>query len=310
MKRLLFCLSLLLTSFLSPAQLRIVSYNVENLFDTEHDSLKYDQDFLPDGKYHWTLSRYINKINNLSRVIVSIGEWQIPAIVGLCEVENERCLKDLVENGPLRKQGYRYVHRESPDQRGIDCALLYQPKKFQLLSSDFFSVPLPEDERPTREIVYAKGIFNKRDTLHVMLCHLPSQLGGTQKTAHKRAIALGVLQQKVDSLLSLNVEAQIIIMGDMNMRPVDALRGMHNLMLHFEERNEGTHKWQGEWSCLDQFYVSDALVDKSVAHIYAAEWLQCVDDKYGGMQPYRCFYGYEYRNGYSDHLPVYLEIVR
>ena len=307
MKHFFLMLALWLCAGLS-AQVRIVSYNVENLFDTKHDTLKLDEDFTPKGKYHWTVSRYYSKINNLSRVLVSVGEWQPPVVVGLCEVENEQCLKDMVSSGPLRKMEYQYVYQESPDQRGIDCVLLYRNKNFRLLHSGFFTVPMPEGERPTRDIVYAEGIVNKRDTLHIMMCHLPSQLGGTKETAHKRAIAHRVLQQAVDSILQVHPDASIVIMGDMNAKPTDELRGMHNLMMSFEQQHKGTHKWKGEWSCLDQFYVSDALLKRVEAHIYDAVWIQHEDEHYGGLEPFRCLYGYKWKNGYSDHLPIYLDI--
>ncbi len=290
------------------AQMRIMSYNVENLFDAVHDTLKSDTDFTPDGKYHWTWSRYRQKLEHLSRVVVSVGEWNPPVVVGLCEVENENCLNDLVKKSPLRNLNYSYIHKESPDERGIDCALLYDNNRFHLLNKAFLSVPMPTGERPTRDIVYAEGVIGKQDTLHVMMCHLPSQLGGIAATAHKRAIAYIVLQQAVDSILDLHPAAQIVIMGDMNAKPQDNLQRMHNLMITMEGGDSGTHKWKGEWSCLDQFYVSDNLYQRVKAHIYDAPWLLREDEHFGGTEPLRCYYGLRWQNGYSDHLPVYLDI--
>lgn len=307
MKKTILILFTLSAAFLQ-AQVRVVSYNVENLFNTTHDTLKLDEDFTPAGKYHWTPARYQRKIDNLSRVLVNIGEWTPPVVVGLCEVENEQCLQDMVVYGPLKNLGYSYIHRESPDQRGIDCALLYQPKQFRLLRSDFLPVPMPQGERPTRDIVYAVGVVGKRDTLHIMMCHLPSQLGGTEATAHKRAAAHRVLQAAVDSILAFSPQAKIIIMGDMNAKPTDQLQGMHNLMMPLEQQQRGTHKWKGEWSCLDQFYVSEALLPSVEAHIYDAEFLQHEDEHFGGLEPFRCYYGLQWQNGYSDHLPIYLDI--
>ena len=308
---------------LSYAQTRIISYNVENLFDTKHDSLKLDEDFTPEGKYHWSQSRYNRKIENLSRVIVSVSGWNNAALVGLCEVENEQCLTDLLNIGGLKRLGYKYIHQESPDQRGIDCALLYDPKQFQLLNNRFIQVVLPEGERPTRDIIYASGIVKssnsgnsrrrtlRQDTLHIMMCHLPSQLGGTEQTAFKRAIAHRVLQRAVDSILSIQPKAKIVIMGDMNSAPTEQLRGMHNLMVPMEKQlrgEAGTHKWQGIWSCLDQFYVSESVYGHADAHIYDEEWIMERDTKFGGEKPMRCYNYITWQPGYSDHLPIYLEI--
>lgn len=309
----------LLASLSMQAQLRIISYNVENLFDTKHDSLKLDEDFTPDGRYHWTKSRYNRKLENLSRVIVSIGEWKNAAVVGLCEVENEQCIIDLLNIGKLKHLGYEYIHQDSPDERGIDCALLYDPKQLTPVSHAFIRVPMPESERPTRDIIYmcaqvkqkGKHQHSHLDTLHIMMCHLPSQLGGAEQTAHKRAIAHRILQHTVDSILFSSYNAKIIIMGDMNSAPTDHLRGMRNLMVPIEKelRSEaGTHKWQGYWSCLDQFYVSKSLLEKARAHIYNESWILERDEKYGGEQPMRCYKYTTWQPGYSDHLPIYLDI--
>lgn len=308
----------LFLSFALQAQLRIVSYNVENLFDTRHDSLKLDEDYTPEGKYHWTISRYNRKLENLSRVLVNISRWDNSAVIGLCEVENEQCLKDLLNIGGLKKFGYKYIHQESSDQRGIDCTLLYDPQQFNLLNYRFIHVPMPENDRPTRDIVYACGIikFNVQgrtlaDTLHIMMCHLPSQLGGTTQTAHKRVIAHNVLQNTIDSIKNITHEARIIIMGDMNSQPTDNLNGMQNLMLPMEEKskgNAGTHKWQGSWSYLDQFYISHSLHDRATAYVFSEDWIMEKDERYGGYMPMRCYQYTTWKPGYSDHLPIYIDI--
>ena len=308
--------------FALQAQLRIVSYNVENLFDTRHDTLKLDEDFTPEGKYQWTQSRYNRKIENLSRVIVSVSGWHNAAVVGLCEVENEQCLKDLTSIGGMKRMGYKYIHQESPDQRGIDCAILYDPAQIKISGSKFIPVVLPEGERPTRDIVYITGEVtagksssrysqSRTDTLHIMMCHLPSQTGGTEQTAFKRAIAHRVLQRTVDSILQAQPKAKIVIMGDMNAAPTDRLHGMHNLMVPLEKElkgEAGTHKWQGVWSCLDQFYVSEQIYDRAKVHIYNEAWILERDSKYGGEKPLRCYNYTTWQPGYSDHLPIYLDI--
>lgn len=292
----------------------VISYNVENLFDTRHDTLKNDSAFLPDGYYHWTSQRYKDKLEKLSRVIANMSRWNSPALIGLYEVENEHCVKDLVY-GPLKRYRLRYCHYESPDQRGIDCALLYNPKRFTLLESHPIAVPMPASERPTRDILYAKGLMRfaqgSTDTLHVMVCHLPSQLGGTAATAGKRAIAHGVMQATVDSIYRQSPNAKIIIMGDMNATPVDNLKGMKNLMVDMPTDSIGSHKWQGQWSMLDQFYLSPSLEPLcSLPVIFQEPFLLSEDEKFGGKEPFRSYNGPKYIGGFSDHLPIGISIKR
>ena len=151
-------------------------YNVENLFDCRHDSLKEDREFLPDGEKKWTPARYWRKLDALSKVVAAVGEERLPDLVGLCEVENDSVLFDLTRRSSLRALGYRYVATHSPDVRGIDVALLYQPGSFRLLESH--EIPVPSAEagfRPTRNVLYVKGEVLSGDTLHVLVCHLPSR---------------------------------------------------------------------------------------------------------------------------------------
>ena len=134
---------------------RVVSWNIENLFDTHHDSLKNDHEYLPDAIRHWNYSRYKKKLADVARVITAIGEWNPPALVGLCEVENDTVLRDLTRRSPLKELSYRYVMTNSPDLRGIDVALLYQRDLFKLLSSRSISIPPLKQYRPTRDLLHA-----------------------------------------------------------------------------------------------------------------------------------------------------------
>ncbi|HCS87520.1 MAG TPA: hypothetical protein DIW30_03645 [Bacteroidales bacterium] len=344
----------------SPDTLRIVSYNVENLFDNRHDTLKSDFDFTPEGTHHWTYRRYQAKVGRIAQVLTAIGGWQAPVLVGLCEVENDRCLRSLCWH--LRRYRYKYVHYESPDERGIDVALLYDSTRFHLLHSEPIPVPLPS--APTRDILYVRGtilpnsqssfsdkphnptpnipatgiyhiphITNTNtyhtqplsdpvsmgapipaDTLHLFICHFPSQLGGTSETEWKRAVAKSVLQSRIDSLLTAFPSANVIVMGDMNSAPANDLIGMTNLM--FPLANEaplgtrGTHKYNGIWTFLDQFYISEALTARASAYVFAPSWLLESDEKYLGTKPRRTFNGYHYQDAYSDHLPVVLTIYK
>ena len=282
----------------------VVSYNVENLFDCQHDTLKDDYSFLPDGMHHWSYYRYYNKLDHIAQVIVNIGGWGTAAMVGLCEVENERCLKDLCYR--LKRFHYKYVHYESGDERGIDVALLYDSTKVKVLNSKPLHVSLDGDA--TRDILFVETLVGGQDTLYAMMCHLPSKLGGAAATEWKREAAKQVIQQQVDSILEVALNASIVVMGDMNTEPKDDLSSMNNLMIGWERVGKGTHKYQGMWSCLDQIYVSDALKNRARATIFSPKWLLDEDIKYLDYQPKRTYQGYRYKGGYSDHLPVVLKI--
>ncbi len=308
MRRCVLCLALWLAVLGLQAQEKflIISYNVENLFDAEADSLGRDTEYTQAGARHWSYGRYQNKLQHIAQVIANIGGWQVPALVGLMEVENGRCLRDLTRYH-LTNYRYGYLHREGADVRGIDCALLYDKRQFQLLDSAFIAVPLAG--RPTRDIVYAKGLVGraKADTLHVFVCHLPSQYGGAAATAHRRSAAFSVLQGQIDTILAANAGANIVVMGDMNQAPQENLRGVTNRMLDIDASVRGTHKYQGLWSFLDQFYTSGDWFEESKVGVFAPDWLLEDDPKYLDKRPLRTYQGMRYQaEGYSDHLPIYL----
>lgn len=292
------------SAVLAQDSLTIVSYNVENLFDCEHDTLKNDSSFLPHGLHRWNYHHYQTKLNRIAQVLVNISGWESAALVGLCEVENKRCLRDLCYR--LRRFHYQYVHYESDDERGIDVALLYDSTKVKILNSKTLCVPLENDV--TRDILYVKALIEGKDTLHAMVCHLPSQLGGSATTSKKRQIAKQVIQNEINTILHVQPKANVVVMGDMNSEAIDDLQGMNNLMIDLEKEGIGTHKYQGMWSCLDQFYVSSALKNTTRASVFSPEWLLEEDTKYLDYQPKRTYVGYRYHNGYSDHLPIVLKI--
>ena len=283
-----------------PSSICIVSYNVENLFHPDRDSLNPDTAFTPQGERRWSYTRYYRKVENIARVLTNIGEWGGVDIIGLQEVENAACVKRLCCT--LRRGEYDYIHYDSPDSRGVDVALIYKKAKFTPVLANRLHVDL--GGQTTRDILYVCGLTECNDTLHLLVCHLPSQLEGRTATEWKRAAAKRVLQEQVDSILSQQSNARIVLMGDMNTSPKDDIRGMNNRMI---ELKNGTYKHQGRWTCFDQFYTSPALNDASV-HIYDASWIQEPDEKYLGTKPMRCYIGFRYRNGFSDHLPVVLNI--
>ena len=285
------------------SSLRIVSYNVENLFDTQHDTLKNDFSYMPDGMHHWSYYRYKTKVNRIAQVLVNIGGWESIPLVGLCEVENAKCLRKLCYF--LRCYNYQFVHYDSPDERGVDVALLYDSTCIQILDSKPLPVSLNGDF--TRDILYVSALY-QQDTIHTLVCHLPSQLGGAVETEWKRQHAKQVIQNQIDSILMHQPDAKIVVMGDMNTLPKDDLSKMYNMMLPIQKSGQGTHKYQGIWTCLDQFYVSPSIVSRSVASIFSPQWLLEEDTKYLDYKPRRTYIGYRYNDGYSDHLPIVLHI--
>ena len=286
----------------------IVNYNVENLFHPKHDSVlvdsvwveKDDYEWTPEGKRRWSYARYHNKVDNIARVLTNIGEWKGVDIVGLQEVENAWCMSRLCRT--MRVGEYDFVHYESPDERGIDVALMYRKSRIDTLRTRTMRVDLVKET--TRDILYVCVQVDKKDTLHLFVCHLPSQRGGKAETEWKRTRAKQVLQGGVDSVLAVDKKAKIIVMGDMNSAPKQDIPPLTNRMMHIKG---GTHKYQGQWTCLDQFYTSPGLDSVSEVRIYDAEWIQETDEKHMGLKPKRTYNGYKYQNGYSDHLPIILE---
>lgn len=309
---------------------RIMFYNVENLFDTFNDSLKNDEEFLPDGEKQWNINRYNKKLYSIFKVIAAVGEESPPEIIGLCEIENRKVLSDLIFKTPLSKYEYNIIHKESDDHRGIDVALLYRKDKIKYISEDYLKVNLGENQA-TRDILYFEGAFEDSDTFHFFVNHWPSRRGGEVKSRSKRMQAASVLKTYIDSLQKLNICPKIIIMGDFNDTPVN--KSLQSLVLTnpglecnnlinlseilCKEYKYGTYRYQAEWNLLDQFLVSSQLLIETgiytkpdLVKIFTSEFLSVEDEKYGGTKPYRTYLGPRYLGGYSDHYPIYLDLFK
>lgn len=318
----------------SQSDFRILFYNVENLFDTVDDPEKNDDEFLPDGTMNWQPWKYWEKLRNISRVITAVGEMYSPAIVGLCEIENDSVIFDLTRRSPLRAQGYEYVVTNSPDERGIDVALLYQRHQFKLLEKNEYEIVFRnKSTRPTRNLLHAAGQVISGDTLDVFVCHWPSRSGGQRESEPARIDAAVLLRNKVDSLFAIREKANIVIMGDFNDHPNDKSlfqtlkarslnyhrsdKELYNMFFHrVKEKNFGTYFFQGRWEVLDQFIVSGNLLSESnsvyikgkEAHVFKRDFLLEEDSKFGIKRPYRTHLGPRYIGGFSDHLPVYMDL--
>ena len=314
--------------------LRVMFYNVENLFDFKNDTLKEDEAFLPEGERYWTEDKFYEKIHKTAKVIIATGGWEPPALVGLCEVENRNCLEKLIYSSPLKNLDYRIIHQESPDERGIDVAVLYRRDVFTPLKKRFIEINNPESpDDKTRDIVWVKGMVNRKDSLHIFINHWPSRWGGQLATESKRKFVASVLRETVDSVLHNNPSAKIVIMGDMNDKPdnksvSDVLNAysvnnnirdtaLYNLSYRMRERQQGgTLKYDGQWILFDQIIVSGNLLNAQKglhckpenAEIFRRDFLLRKDEKNVGYKPYRTFRGYRHVGGFSDHLPVFLDI--
>lgn len=321
--RILLTFLFLLSSFLSEAQTRltIVELNTENLFDTRHDTLKNDYEFLPDSPRHWTRTKYWQKLNRIGQTIIACGEdssgWTLPDIVGLCEVENDSVLFDLTRRSLLRKARYEYVMTASNDTRGIDVALLYSPFSFRLIKADTIRVIPMKEMRPTRDILYVEGEIESGDTLHVFLLHAPSRMGGELYSRPFRKHVMKRLCNAIDSLRDKYLDPKLLVMGDFNDyadSPSLQLAYEHGLINVSAEAHgcngaKGTYRYHGEWGSLDQILVSENLRSWVIdCRINDARFLLEEDTKYGGVKPRRNYNGMRFNNGFSDHLPLVLHL--
>lgn len=293
----------------------VVFWNVENYFDPFADPLTGYDEFTPEGAYSWTWDRFLKKKNDLAKIIISCGTqedgtWEAPAIVGLCEIENRYVLSLLVNDSPLAPLQYGIIHRDSPDPRGIDVALLYLKARFLPLERAYY--PLKEEDNivlKTREILYVKGILDNRDTLHFFVNHWPSKRGGVLAEGY-RMCASELLLQVIDSICRVSPQARVIVMGDFN-DPPDSRPLMHLSGKGLINVSRGaTYKYLGVWECLDQFLVSPSVHNNiEYVKVHKNNYLLERDETHLGDKPKRTYRGPVYHGGVSDHLPVTLKFI-
>ncbi len=334
MKHLGFLLAFISISTITFAQkqLCIAFYNQENLFDTIDDPHKNDNEFLPTAQKKWNSEKYIAKINHMAHVISSMNEGKGPDVLGVCEIENNAVLQDLVLDKQLEKLQYDIIHYESPDDRSIDNALIYKSSRFKFIYSAAYPVKFAENPHAkTRDILLVKLQAKNKESIVFLVNHFPSRLGGPG-TEIKRFQAAKVLRHVYDSLLKANPKQAVVIMGDFNDEPTDpsidsvlAAKGstnemkaendIFNTMYALKKNGEGSYFYRKEWNMLDQLMVSKPLVDCKIklcyqtesSAIYKKDWMLETDERHKGA-PLKTFSGNKYLNGYSDHFPVYLYI--
>ncbi len=308
-------------------QFKIVFYNTENLFDTIDDPNKSDEDFLPGSKVAWTGERYDVKLKHTARTLVSIDSLDLPAIIGLAEVENKAVLNDLIAKTDLKRGNYQAILEEGSDPRGIDVALIFRKNVMKYISHHAF--PSAQSFQ-TRSVLYVRLEDAKKDTFHIFVNHWKSRTGGATETEPKRIENAETLKHLTDSLLARNPKAKVVIMGDFNDEPVNkslsetlgAMKpekkitstGLYNLMYDRFQKGEGTLYYK-DWDLFDQFVVSGNLLEKKAgksplilapyAYIFSTDWL-LYKNKTGDMMPNRTASSKDYFGGYSDHLPVYV----
>ncbi|QZE13197.1 hypothetical protein K4L44_11430 [Halosquirtibacter laminarini] len=318
----------------------VLSYNVENLFDTHDDPKTKDDDFTPEGRNKWTQERYQKKIVDLSKVISASGEGTLPALIGLCEIENRAVLTDLVNSEALKGGDYGISQFESPYYRGMDVALLYSKKVFKVKEEKVIPVTMLSNPKfTTRDILRVKGELNG-ESFFIYVNHWSSRRGGSEKSEPKRMIAASLLRRDVDQVLGDDRQANIIIMGDMNEDPDelalrDVLRAnevpsdlstvsndgtLFNMMYYLDKQGKGTYNYHGKWNMLDNMIVSSNLLKKKSGYkvvmpspdkmdtdypssIFIKKWFTYFSDL-GRTSPSKTYGGPHYYGGFSDHYPI------
>ncbi len=301
----------------------VAFYNLDNLFDIYDDPDTLDDDFTPQGEKHWTLRRYKNKLNKISDVLVQLGvqhSQTVPVLIGLAEVENETVLIDLINTKKLAPHHYGFAHFESPDERGIDVALLYQKKYFELIDAQKHPVLLYDEHGNrdfTRDILKVKGYLNG-ELIYAIVNHWPSRRSGMDVSEKKRIIAAGVVHDIIDEIHRDTPDAKIIIMGDFNDGPHSISIQKHlvtddffNPMAYLKDKGEGTSTYNDEWFLFDQIIFSkNFLNSKPQTHVF--KYADVFDPKFVRTwkgkrknKPFRTFIGRWHQGGYSDHFPVF-----
>lgn len=305
----------------------IVSYNVENLFDTIDNKGVIDEEFLPSGRLKWNSERYYVKLNRLEEAI-TINLKENPIVIGLVEIENKGVLEDLKKTGRLAKTNYGIAHEDSPDARGIDCGLLYDKSSFKLMEMESLKISIDSiPDFKTRDILYVKGQLQGGKIIHLFVNHWPSRRGGEKESEIRRIQAALVARAKVDEILKAEPEANIVLMGDFNDHPdnasvqdvlkakavTDTNADLVDLFEDDHREGKGTHNFRGKWGILDHFIVSKALFAGSngiqlfpndAKIVYEEKLLFTQKD--GSKKPSTTYGGPNYYGGYSDHLPIQL----
>lgn len=305
---------------IAQSQFTAAWWNVENLFDTRDDPRTNDDDFTPDGEYRWTYRKLQAKLQGIAKTLVMAD---LPDVVGLAEVENKYVLRELCNSTPLRQAGYRYVHHDSPDRRGIDVALIYRQDRYRVLRDSVVRVSDSAEGFFTRDILVVEGVTPQGDTLCFVLNHWPSKRGGEEAEAHRMDIA-ATLRRLMNELYAKYPQGAVVAMGDMNSTADEApmvgamgfgtdsvnADGIRNLTWRLP-RDWGSHKFQGQWDYIDQVLLlaGDGWMVGDLKLLRYDHLLTGEKNK-PGVRPRRTNQGPRYEGGLSDHLPLRLRLKR
>lgn len=317
----------------------VAFYNLENLFDTINNNGKYDLEFSPKGSHKWDGKKYWSKIHNMAYAISQMTTKTTPmgpAVIGVSEIENITVLQDLVADPAIKEWDLQIVHHDSPDARGVDVSLLYNPKMFRVLNVTNHRLTIPDLPKfRTRDQMCVVGLMGTKETgfsqVGIIVNHWPSRRGGAAESSYLREAAAALNKQIADSLLKVNPNMGIITMGDMNDDPFNkstaeilgAVKnikkvvpgGFYNPFWEKLDKGIGSYIYRGSWNLFDQIIVNSNIVDgKCGLKFYAAEvhnkqFLIQQDGQYKGY-PFRTFSAGVWTNGYSDHFPTEIFLVR
>ncbi len=297
-----------------------IFWNVENFYDWICDSTVVDE-FYYNGQMRWNYGRFVKKRDRLAKTILDFSYPDYPTFIGLAEIENRLVLNQLIYKTPLIKGEYGVIHRDSPDVRGIDVALLYIIALFNPIKSAFYPLISKEgDTLRTREILYCKGVLRGKDTLHILINHWPSKYSGKKISDISRSIAAKKLHNICDSILSVDSYSNIIVCGDFNETTHSNLYdSLLKVLVRVELVSQlgGTIKYRGVWQEIDHFFVSQNIyclqsnpyLCSTSVYSHEVDYLLVRDIKYTYYKPYRTYIGPRYIGGFSDHLPIKIILI-
>lgn len=309
-------------------------YNIENLYDTINQP-NNDEEFLPESANKWNTAKYYKKLENLSTVISQLGIDATPegvSILGLAEVENRGVLEDLVKTEKLKNRNYQIVHYDGPDRRGVDVALLYNPNHFVVDNSASYTLKIPGlDNFHTRDQLLVSGRLNG-EKIHIIVGHWPSRRGGEKRSRPLREAAADLSRHIADSILQIEPNAKIMIIGDLNDDPTNSSVKKHiktvakreeiqedlffNPMEELYKKGIGTLAWKDSWNLFDQIILSYSLTKCHYetfcyygAKVFNKPFVRQEEGNFKGY-PFRTFAGGAYTGGYSDHFAVYVILLK
>ncbi len=310
----------------------VAFYNLENLFDTINANGSYDLEFSPHGSRQWNSHKYWSKIKNMAYAISRLTTPTTPkgpAIIGVSEIENKSVLDDLVRDPQIRSLGLQVVHHDSPDRRGVDVGLLYNPRFFRFESVTNHTLVI--DNYPTfrtRDQMCVTGMLGDR-RVSVIVNHWPSRLGGQEQSSYLREAAAALSKHIADSVWAVDPSRGVIIMGDLNDDPDDkscrqvlgAVKKAKDADPHgfynpwwslLRDKGIGTLAYKSQWNLFDQIIISGNLLEENSdeldmvyfkSQVHNHEFLRDTEGTRVGY-PRRTFSAGVWLNGYSDHFPT------